>query len=181
MSFVRVITGVVWAIQPLILGFAIYHEVKLQNTFIFGSAIIYMVALLAVPFIVRQKRLSSVIQTLLIANMMLNGLGAFGWYSTTYHYDDMVHFLSPAILMWGICLWFAPKQLWWAALFSIMIGFIWEPMEYYGDQILATRTYGQAGQPLDTVYDIIMDSLGVMFGLVVFQLTRRPVLAWLRS
>ncbi|HBY73524.1 MAG TPA: hypothetical protein DEG44_02405 [Candidatus Kerfeldbacteria bacterium] len=155
----------------------------MQNSFIFGSSIVYMVALLIVPWLIirHNPRLSSVVQALLIATMVLNGFGAYGWYSSTLHYDDFVHFLSPALLTWGVCMWFKPHQLWYAAIFSIMTGLIWEPMEYFGDQIFSTRTYGQPGQPLDTAYDIVMDTLGVVFGLLVFRLTRRPVLAWIRG
>ena len=181
MSFVRIITGLVWGLQPFIFGIGLYHETVLDNAFIFGSSLVYMVALFSIPYIVRHKRLSSLMQALLIVNMLLNGFGAYGLYTITYHYDDMVHFLSPALLTWGICVWFAPKQLWRPAVFAIVIGLIWEPAEYYGDQIFSTRAYGQSGQPLDTLYDIMMDSFGVWLGLGVFWLTRRPVLNWVRG
>lgn len=172
-----------WGLQPFILGFAIYHQVELDNTFIFASSLVYMAALLIIPTVIMrdQPRLRSVIQALLITNMLLNGFGAYGWYSTTFHYDDVVHFLSPAILVWGVCVWFRPRQMWKAVFFSILVGLVWEPMEYFGDQLLSTHTYGQPGQPLDTVYDIIMDTLGVIGGIMLFQLTRRPVLAWVHA
>lgn len=183
MSFVRIVTGLVWALQPVILGFAIYHEVKLQNTFIFGSSLLYMALLLVVPWLIirHNRRLSSLIQLLLLTTVLLNGFGSFGWYWTTYHYDDVVHFLSPAIFTWGIAVWFAPKQLWRPALFTLLLSLIWEPFEYYVDLVFSTRTYGQPGQSLDTIYDLLMDSLGILFGLMVYHFTRRPVLAWLRT
>lgn len=179
----RIITGLVWALQPVILGFAIYHEVKLHNTFIFGSSLLYMALLLVVPWLIirHNRRLSSLVQLLLLTAVLLNGFGSFGWYWSTVHYDDLVHFLSPALFIWGIGVWFNPKQIWRLVVVTLLVGVIWEPLEYVIDQIFNTRTYGQPGQSLDTFYDVMMDSLGTLFGLVVYRFTHRPVLAWLQN
>lgn len=184
-AFERVIHGLVWGVSLTSFSFGLYHWLVLDIPFIFGAAITYIIVLLCIPWLTSSKRWGAVLQGLLMVNMILNGWGAFGWYRTIYFYDDLVHFISPVVMMWGFSIWYCLKHgghakiPWKVVALALFIGFIWEPMEYYGDRLFATKTYGQADQPLDTVYDLVMDTTGVAVGYLVFLCTRHPVLRWI--
>ncbi len=186
-SFERVVRGLVWGVALASFLFGLYHWLVLDIPFVFGAAITYIIVLFWIPWLTSSRRWGAMLQVLLMVNMILNGWGAFGWYRTFYFYDDLVHFISPVVMMWGFSIWYCLKHggnariPWKIVALALFIGFIWEPMEYYGDMLLASKTYGQAGQPLDTVYDLVMDTSGVAAGYVVFLFTRHAALRWILS
>jgi uncharacterized membrane protein YjdF len=126
-------------------------------------------------------------------SLFLNGSGALGWYRTWYHYDDFVHFATPAMITWGAGMWYTarialrkqmhtlPKRAWLILVVGLLISVIWEPLEFYGDQLLGTKTYGQADQAFDTYYDLLMDLLGVLTAWFIFLKTRIAVLRWVQK
>lgn len=186
-SFERIVRGLVWGVSGTSFLFGLYHWLVLDIPFIFGAAITYIIVLFCVPLLTQLGRWGAVLQLLLMVNMLLNGWGAFGWYRTIYFYDDLVHFISPVVMMWGFSIWYCLKHggnariPWGVVALALFIGFVWEPMEYYGDMFFLTKTYGQTDQPLDTVYDLIMDTSGVAFGYLVFLFTRHQTLRWVLS
>lgn len=201
-SFQRIVDLLVWASSTVALVFGVYHYTVLENAFIFWVSVIYVFGLFSIAPIFRSdtllrrygyRRFASIVELLLIVNLVINGWGALGWYRTWYHYDDFVHFATPAMITWGCGMWYTarialrkqmtmlPKRAWLILLFALAISLLWEPLEFYGDQLLGTATYGQDGQVFDTWYDVLMDALGVLAGWFVFLHTRIPVLRWVQK
>lgn len=183
-SFQRVMRGLTWGVALATFLFGLYFLLVVDNTFIFGSSILYIIILVGVRLFLRDERLVALYRLMIIVNLVFNGWGAFGWYRTLYFYDDFVHFSTPFIGVWIIFVWYAhtyktAKLPWYLIVGAIILGFVWELTEYYGDQIFNTETFGQADQPLDTVYDIIMDICGIMAGMGLYLLTRNRLLRWL--
>jgi hypothetical protein len=201
-SFKNIVDLLVWGTSGVALGLGVYNLQVLDNAFVFWSAVAYVVGLFSIAPIFRAdtmlrrysyQRLASVVELLLIINLVINGWGALGWYRTLQHYDDFVHFATPAMITWGCGMWYTarialrkqmqtlPKRAWWILLFALTICLLWEPIEFYGDQLLGTQTYGQAGQVYDTWYDLLMDMLGVIVGWLIFLETRLPMLHWVQK
>lgn len=201
-SLQRIVHLLVWGTSGVGLALGLYHLVVLDNAFIFWASVAYVVGLFSIVPIFHAdsmlrrysyQRFASVVEILLIASLFLNGSGALGWYRTSYHYDDLVHFATPAMITWGCGMWYTarialrkqirtlPKHAWFIVVFVLLLSVIWEPIELYGDQILGTKTYGQADQVLDTWYDLLMDFLGVLTGWFIFLKTRIPVLRWVQK
>ncbi len=201
-SFKRIVDLLVWGTSGVALAFGVYHLTLLNSAFIFWSSVAYVIGLFSIAPIFHAdmmlrrysyQRLASIIELLLIASLVLNGCGALGWYRTVYHYDDFVHIATPAMITWGCGMWYTarialrkqmhtlPKRAWFIVIFAVLISLLWEPLEFYGDQLLGTKTYGQADQAFDTWYDLLMDVVGVLIGWLVFLKTRVAVLRWVQK
>lgn len=179
--FIRCVNVLVWLSSLVGVGFGIYHHVKIYDPFVLVSAMIYVAIVIATRWLHPNRKLTAIFQIFLIVNMVLNGLGTNGLYRTSLHYDDLVHFTSPAMLMFAGLLWqdIRRKPFWPAVVFTIVVSFGWEPTEIVLDAVLKTHTYGQEGQDLDTVYDIIMDISGIGAVAIVFYRWRTQIMRWL--
>lgn len=183
-SFQRIMLGVAWGVAAFTLAFGLYFLFVIENKFIFGVAILEVIVLSAGRLFIRDERVLSLYRLMIVVNLVINGWGAFGWYRTLYFYDDFVHFSTPFIGVWIIFVWYAhtyktTKLPWHLLATAIILGFVWELTEYYGDMIFNTETFGQANQPLDTAYDIMMDNLGILAGIGLYLLTRNSLGRWL--
>lgn len=200
-SFEGVVDLLVWGVSCAGVIFALYKLQTYNDSFVLWSAIGYIIGLFSIIPIFRSdaalrrygyKRLGSIIELLLAASLVFNGFGTLGWYLTTEHYDDFVHFITPAMITWGCGMWYVahialkdqvttlPKKAWWVIAAALAVSLVWEPTEFITDKLLGTTTYGQPGQPLDTLYDITMDVLGVVTGWLVFLATRVRILRWIQ-
>ncbi len=182
-SFTRVVSGIVWIGSAVAIVFGIYHHLKIYDPFVLVSACIYVLVVVSTQWAHPNRKLTALLQLFMIVNMILNGFGTNGLYRTSLHYDDLVHFLSPAFLMFAGLMWQRIRQrpLWVAVVFSILISVGWEPTEIAFDYYFKTHTYGQTGQDLDTVYDIIMDLSGIIVAGLVYWKWEQPLLRWLRT
>jgi glycopeptide antibiotics resistance protein len=200
-SFQRIADGLVWGASCAALIFGFYKLRTYNDNFVFWSTVAYVIGLFCIlPWfrsdnMLRRygyKRLASTIELLLLASLIVNGYGTLGWYRTTVHYDDFVHFITPAMITWGAGIWYVshvalkrqltklPRKAYWVIGIGLACGLLWEPLELLFDYLFATTTSGQAGQELDTLYDVIMDVLGVCAGWAVFLLTRVRMLKWIQ-
>lgn len=199
LSVYRIFEGVAWGVSLATLVFAGLLFTTLENVHNGAGALVYVVVLAVIPRLVRwifprqspltQKHLIMLTQGLVLMNLILNGWGSLGWYGTSYNYDDIVHFMSPVGLVYVAAIWYQVYQRnkstqvalqfpWVAMGFTAIISLIWEPTEYYGDRLVGSQTYGQIGQPLDTVYDLIADAFGILCGASLYWWTRHASLRW---
>lgn len=111
----------------------------------------------------------------------LNALGSLSFYRSTQYFDMVLHFVDPLI---AACVFSLVIAAWEShdgdyeqshvrymslATAFVMI-FLWEAYEYYGDVWFGTKMFGQDGEELDTLYDIIAGFFGL---LVAAPLIRR--------
>lgn len=183
-SFQRIMLGLTWGVAVCTFGFGLYFLFEVDNAFIFGSALLYIIVLGGVRLFVHNERILALYRLMIVVNLVINGWGAFGWYRTLYYYDDFVHFSTPFIAVWIVFVWYAytyrtTKLPWLLLATSVILGFVWELTEYYGDMVFNTETFGQADQPFDTMYDIIMDNFGILAGISLYLLTRKRLVRWL--
>lgn len=114
------------------------------------------------------------------AAIVSSWIGAFGLYRDGIGYDTFVHFFASwcLLIIFGLVLTTALQyQHWWlilgmAAILTLLGGLLNELFEYAGDQLFSTMMYGEAGQPDDTLRDLIADGVGVMVGAGIFYFLR---------
>lgn len=109
--------------------------------------------------------------------MVLTWIGALGLYRTDWGYDTMVHAIISGCLayMFTVALAMAlpsiernPLRLLAIVVcLSITAGVINELFEWGGDQIFGTTMYGQAGEPNDTEFDLMANSIGGIVGMIL--------------
>ncbi|MCW1930098.1 MAG: hypothetical protein KIH62_002155 [Candidatus Kerfeldbacteria bacterium] len=201
-SFQRITYGVAAGAILLSIVFGIYAWIELNSPFIFWSSLVYVALLLALPWIVRrsgahQRYSFSRIVTLLCfcitINLALNGLGSIGWYRSTLHYDDIVHLVTPILGVMLCMIWLCVRRqdelsyrdiqglLLRVSLFVAALSVLWEPCELLLDMLFRVHTAGQDGQSLDTVYDIVVDGVGVVCAYVLCRQFWQPILRWLQK
>ncbi|MBU0645915.1 hypothetical protein KJ611_00330 [Patescibacteria group bacterium] len=115
------------------------------------------------------------------AAMVASWIGAFGLYRDGFGYDTFVHFFASLclVLIFGIALTVFPffaKRVWLLLLLVVVLtllgGLLNEMFEYAGDLLFTTMMYGEAGQPDDTLRDLIGNSVGAVIGVVVLYFVR---------
>lgn len=181
MTFIRV-ANVLVALGALVaIGFGIYHHLTIYDPFVLVSAIIYVLIVIGTRWLHHNRKLTALLQLFLIINMILNGFGTFSFYRTLYYYDDVVHFISPAMLTYagGVWLSLRHKPLWPGVIFALAISIGWEPIEIFFDAVFGTQTVGQWNQPFDTWYDLIADVFGIITAAILFAKTKGRFLQWL--
>jgi uncharacterized membrane protein YjdF len=177
------LVNVIVALGSLVaIGFGIYHHLTIYDPFVLVSSIIYVLVVVGTRWLHPNRRVTAILQLCLVINMILNGMGTASLYRTSYHYDDLVHFISPAMLTYVGAMWLALKHkpVWPAIVFAAVISLGWEPVEIFFDAVFGTQTVGQWNQPLDTRYDLIVDTLGIVVAAIVFFKTKVRLLRWLQ-
>ncbi len=153
-------------------------------------AFVSVLALLVPIFISRWGKLGKIynkdfiytIEFLVVVCLIFGWLGARGgvglfWIGVGY--DSLDHFAVSGLI--AICLFFLSFHLfenYWknknkffpllGVFFATMfIGVFNEFFELYGDKLMGTEMYGEAGDPFDTIKDLIYDVLGVLVAIVI--------------
>ena len=125
--------------------------------------------------------------------LVLNGLGALGFYQTIQYYDLALHIVNPLLgtlviaILIGEYLQSVKKyrlirvQLWTAlSIFTFMC--LWEVWEYWGDVIFGTAMFGQNGEwYFDTLSDIVGGICGSIAALLLNIKYLNPLLSWLNK
>jgi hypothetical protein len=102
----------------------------------------------------------------------------WGMYSRFLWWDDVAHFISGLLVGIGVILWMSlleykkrlPKLPGWfiavfTACFMAAVAVLWETCEFTSDQIFGT--FSQGGDLVDTMWDIILGSVGgVVMGVL---------------
>jgi hypothetical protein len=101
--------------------------------------------------------------------------GSFGLYVAGINYDTFVHVLTSGLFAYvlvDVIIRAYPHFLdRWRTVWLIVLvlgmaaGIGNELFEWGGDHLFGTKMYGKAGVPLDTVYDLVMDAVGVLVGI----------------
>ncbi len=125
------------------------------------------------------KKSLDFLQNAIAVSSLLNaagGLGLFQLYKIGFEFDKMNHFAVQAILVFAVsnfCYhWYQmkfKKSLILAAMLIFLGGFVWEFFEFLSDAILGTQTMGHYGKFIikDTVWDLIMNILGIITGAII--------------
>jgi len=131
-----------------------------------------------------QEKVVDMIYVGLIFSLVLGALGALGLYQLYkigIEYDKILHFLLSVFFTviltrsyQGWRKYGLKKSLSIAVTIVFLGGLVWEAYEFLGDALLDTEMMGYSGQFVtkDTVWDVIMNSLGVIlgiFGLRIFK------------
>lgn len=111
--------------------------------------------------------------------LLLNAAGALGLfqlYKVGFEYDKFLHFIIPAISVITItyfnCHWYGiklSKAIILSVIIVVLIGFLWELFEVFGDWTFKTKMLGQYGKFVtkDTVWDLIINILGITSGAII--------------
>lgn len=105
--------------------------------------------------------------------LALNALGSLSFYTTTQYYDMVLHFVDPLIAAGVFSLLIAAWELhdgdyqkshvlYLSIATAFVMIFLWEAYEYYGDVWFGTKMFGQDGEQLDTIYDILAGFAGLI-------------------
>lgn len=182
-NFTRFVSVLVWLSSIVAIGFGIQHHLAIYDPFVLVSSIIYVIVIIGLRWAHPNRKLTSLFQLFLIINMFFNGFGTFRYYRTAYFYDDVVHFISPATLLYAGAIWqqIRNKPFWPALVFTLIITIGWEPTEISLDYFFKTQTYGQVGQEWDTLYDILMGLAGIAAASAIYFKGRTNFMRWLRS
>lgn len=127
--------------------------------------------------------LLSRVEILILTAIILNSLGYLWLFDKNLYffieYDTFVHFLAP--ILFTLCLaiilmiyyYFKAikidktKFVLKLALLTAIYTLFWEVFEYGFDQIFKTGLYGQEGQTMDTLYDVVADLLSIPVSSVI--------------
>lgn len=201
-AFERIVFGVSAGIFLCTPVFGAYAWVVADLAFVFGSALVYLGVAMALPYLLRRflpidpsfrfSRILALSYAALCTNIVLNGLGALGWYRISYYYDDSVHFLTPVVGTIMFTVWYLVRfpsvtsrgyayAINAMAAVVFVLSVLWEPSEIVIDAAFGVKTYGQEGQALDTLYDILMDCAGILAARVYIEYRGRALLNWLRA
>lgn len=129
------------------------------------------------------EKLIAFIEILALIAMILSWIGSFGPYRWGFGYDSFVHFVASALLaVIIVSILFAvipvfQKHTWSVILIvatlTLLGGVINELFELFGDQLLGTAMYGEAGQPNDTILDYGYDVGGALVGSIIGVVFRK--------
>ena len=123
-------------------------------------------------------------QNVLITALLLNGLGALGFYNfykIGLEYDKLLHFITPFLSVMALGRfgfnwyeWNFKKSIILSAVLVIIGGFLWELFQFLGDTFFKTQMMGYYGKFIikDTVWDLIMNLFGItagVLGLIIFK------------
>ena len=122
-------------------------------------------------------------EILILAVIVLNSLGYLWLFDKSLYffieYDTFVHFLAPILftlcLAIGLMIYYFLKQIKIdkirfvlnLAIITAIYTLFWELFEFGIDQLFQTTLFGQEGQYLDTLYDVIADFLSIPISAVI--------------
>ncbi|MBI2010655.1 MAG: hypothetical protein HYS89_00205 [Candidatus Colwellbacteria bacterium] len=122
-------------------------------------------------------------------SLFINGLGGLGLYKlylVGFPYDKLAHLVVSFIFIVALSrfieIWYGKtfnKALLIAAILVTVTGLGWEVVEVTSDKVLHTQLLGGGSSQIlaDTVWDIVMDFLGVIFGTGFALFQKRRVAA----
>lgn len=122
--------------------------------------------------------------------LVLNGIGALGFYRTLDHYDLVLHFINPLFGAWVISIIIASylrkhrkysllRVHFWTALVVTTLMLLWELWEFSGDTFFGTSMFGQVGERFDTELDLAAGMLAICVVILFNQLLLNRILKWI--
>lgn len=114
----------------------------------------------------------------------LGGLGLFQLYKYGFQYDKLVHFVDSFIFTIVIINLFHQwhkmsfkKSIILSIIIVFLAGIAWELYEFLADVLFGTQTLGFYGQYIveDTIWDIIINCLGIIAAVVGLSIFRKRV------
>ncbi len=126
----------------------------------------------------KQKALN-LLQNVLVISLLLSAAGALGLfqlYKVGFEYDKILHFIIPSLFIIVITYfnyhWYGisfRKSLIIALILVTISGFLWELFELFGDKNFGTQMLGYYGEFVseDTFWDLIMNTLGSIVGVII--------------
>lgn len=125
--------------------------------------------------------------------LVLNGLGALGFYRTTQYYDLALHIINPFFITIVLSILIAEylqsrkkysllRVQMWAVIAVFGSVFLWEIWEFWGDQVFGTEMFGQDGEWYeDTISDVLGGFLGIAAALFFNTFYLKYLLSWLHK
>ncbi|MEX0877369.1 MAG: hypothetical protein WDZ40_00720 [Candidatus Spechtbacterales bacterium] len=180
-----IVAGLVFAFAPQAWFPAIYM-LPLMSKLSFLSAFLVLLPVLLIR--VRNKKEEDALkrfQGIVAFGLFINSLGGLGLYKLYqygFQYDKLTHYVTPLVLTVGFTELFMTWRGWTkkrALLFSAILvfagGIVWEFLEFYSDRLLDTTLVGLGGehQRVDTTWDIIFNTLGIVSALIYLQFKSR--------
>jgi hypothetical protein len=158
----------------------------LFGEFMVGFAILASLVAITVPSLITRGRIKSLpldFEYILFIMVMLQFVigETLNFYENVNYYDKLVHFTLPMLLGYitsvlvytmyitgNLRMTLAPAMV-VIVLVTLGIGAFWEIIEYAADQLLGTYLQGSLTSPplIDTMNDLIVDTLGGIFGAVL--------------
>lgn len=113
---------------------------------------------------------------------VIGSLGLFRLYKFGFEYDKLAHFLSSSVisiaLIYFLFNWYElrfKESVFFGVILVVAGGFLWEFIEFSSDFLFNTNSFGIYGEDIfrDSLWDIISDILGAVFGAGFLILRRR--------
>ena len=159
------------------------------NTYVVASVMLIGTIILLAPTYLFQstdenkQKVVYNFQRIIASGLLLEAagrLGLFQLYKVGFQYDKMIHFLVPAGLVFGIAYLahiYFNQGIYTSILTGVgmvlIAGIVWEGFEQAADFFFQANTSGINGHftYIDTVYDLITNTLGITAGALFFWLS----------
>ncbi|MBI2411030.1 MAG: hypothetical protein HYV32_04035 [Candidatus Kerfeldbacteria bacterium] len=121
----------------------------------------------------------------------LNALGALKFYLSARYFDMVLHLIIPLCttlliaMLLGQYLQFIGKYSllsvqFFSASCTILLILLWEYFEWQSDMLFGTHMHGQAGEPYDTLYDIMAGVSAQPIALFIIYRYLHALHVWLQ-
>lgn len=180
-----IVAGFVFALAPEAWFPPVYMLTLMSKLSFLSAFLVLLPALVIRPDNKEEESSLRRFQGIVAFGLFINGLGGLGLYKLYqygFQYDKLTHYVTPLVLTMGfvelLVVWkgWSKKR---AFLFSAVLvfagGIVWEFLEFYSDKLLGTTLIGLGGehQRIDTIWDVIFNTLGIISALVYLQFRNR--------